>query len=140
LLDAYDILSLLHEKGILELVKGSLGSGEKVFQIQTETLEMKESVRTLQNFVILIKIVGGLDPRLLEAIQSALTDNIVRARTQNPPSLFKVGRQCTARNGRRTLGVLAGVLEALGQKLIAAEVQRIKVKNAGPPPATAPSR
>ena len=122
LLDAYDILRLLHEKGILELVKGALGSGEKVLQILTETLEMKESVRTLRNLVILLKIVGGLDPRLLEGIQSAVTNNIARARNHEPPGLLKVGRQFAGRDSRRALGALAGIMEALGQNLIGAEV------------------
>lgn len=122
LLDAYDILRLLHKKGILELVKGALGSGEKVLQILTETLEMKESIQTLRNFVILIKIVGSLDPRLLEGIQSAVTNNIALARNQDPPSLLKVGRRFAGRDSRRALGALAGILETLGQNLITAEV------------------
>ena len=91
--------------------------------ILTETLEMKETVRTLRNLVILLKIVGGLDPRLLEGIQSAITNNIARARNQDPPSLFKVGERFTSRGSRRALGMLAGVMEAVGQDLITAEVQ-----------------
>ena len=122
LLDAYDILRLLHEKGILELVKGGLGSGEKVLQILTEVLEMKETVRTLRNLVILLKIVGGLDPQLLEGVQSAVTNNIARARNQEPAGLLKVGRRLTGRDSRRALGVFAGVLEAFGQGLMTAEV------------------
>lgn len=122
LLEAYDILRLLHEKGILELLKGALGSGEKVLQILTETLEMKETVRTIRNFVILTKIVGGLDPRLLESIQSAVTENIARARNQDPPGLLKVGGRLASRGSRRALGMLAGVMETVGQNLITAEV------------------
>lgn len=122
LLDAYDILRLLHEKGILELVKGALGSGEKVLEILTETLEMKETVRTLRNLIILLKIVGGLDPRLLEAVQGAVNNNIARARNQDPPSLLKMGGRFASRDSRRALGLLAGVLEAVGQNLMTAEV------------------
>lgn len=122
LLDAYDILRLLHEKGVLELVKGALGSGEKVLQIFTETLEMKETVRTLRNFAILMKIIGGLDPQLLEALQSAITDNIARARNQDPPGLVKIAGRFAARDSRRAMGMLAGVMEAVGQNLMTAEV------------------
>ena len=122
LLDAYDILRLLHEKGILELMKGALGSGEKVLQIFTETLEMKETVRTLRNFAILTKIIGGLDPRLLEGIQAALNDNIERSKRHSPPGMLKLAGTLTSCDGRRALGVLAGVAEAIGQHLITAEV------------------
>jgi len=122
LLDAYDILRLLHEKGILELVKGALGSGEKVLGILTETLEMKETVRTIRNLVILLKIVGGLDPQLLEAVQAAVNDNIARVRNQEPPGLLKVSGKLAGRDSRRALSLLAGVMEAVGQNLVTAEV------------------
>jgi uncharacterized protein YjgD (DUF1641 family) len=83
LLDSYDILQLLRDKGILELTKGVLGSGEKVLEVLTKTLETEEAISLLRNLIILVKLVGGLNPEVLEEVQTALTHSVQRARNQN---------------------------------------------------------
>jgi uncharacterized protein YjgD (DUF1641 family) len=79
-------------------------------------------VRTLRNFAILVKIIGGLDPQLLEGVQAALNDNLAYSKRHEPPGLLKLGRQLGSRGSRRAMGVLAGVAEAVGQHLVNAEV------------------
>ena len=45
LLTTYDILQGLQDRGILELAKGALGSGDKVLQILVDTANTPEVIR-----------------------------------------------------------------------------------------------
>src|ERR1051326_5965492 len=85
LLDLYAVLQLLHDKGILELTKGLLGSGEKVLGIFTETLEADEVVRFIRNLVIIVKVLGAIEPDTLQRIVDALGRNLENAKTHKPP-------------------------------------------------------
>lgn len=66
--DAYAILQLLHEQGILELVKGALGSGEKVMELMNGVMESEQVVRTIRNLKTLAKLIGTVEPETLEKI------------------------------------------------------------------------
>jgi uncharacterized protein YjgD (DUF1641 family) len=119
LLDAYTILQQLRDKGLLEIAKGALGSGEKVLGILTETMETAEAVRTVRNSVILSKIVAALDPEVLENIVSAVTNTLVEKRTGKPPGLVSLLRQFSSPDTRRALAVMATMVESLGKNLSA---------------------
>jgi uncharacterized protein YjgD (DUF1641 family) len=122
LLDAYDVLQKLRDSGILEILKGLLGSGDKVLQIWVETLEGKDVVRTVRNLTILLKIVGSLDPVMLENVMKSLGTLTEGARSHPPPSLFRIMCQFSSVGARRSLGLAAAAAESVGQNLIAAEI------------------
>lgn len=66
--NAYAILQLLHEQGILELVKGALGSGERVMELMNCVMESEQVVRTVRNLKTLAKLIGTVEPETLEKI------------------------------------------------------------------------
>src|SRR5271170_4869178 len=66
LLAAYDILQALHDKGILDILKGGLNSGEKVLEIGVNAANTPEVICGIRNFMILTKLFGTLEPKLLE--------------------------------------------------------------------------
>ena len=117
LLDAYAVLQLLRDKGLLEIAKGALGSGEKVLGILTETIDSKEFIRTVRNLVILGKIVGSIDPVVLEKIVGSVSGSFEKARTEKPPGLLHLLGAMTGRNSRRALGPIVAALGALGEGL-----------------------
>lgn len=121
LLDAYAILQQLRDKGILELAKGALGSGDKVLAILTETLESEEVIRTIRNLSILVKIVGSLDPEMLENIVKAVSESIVDAETKKAPGLFPLLGKLSGAKSRRVLGPAVAALEAIGENLATAK-------------------
>src|ERR1051326_7581419 len=99
LLDLYAILQLLHDKGILELTKGLLGSGEKVLGILTETLEADEVVRCIRNLVILVKVLGAIEPESLQKILQTLGRNMENAKnTQATGNVQAASRSSESRN------------------------------------------
>src|SRR5271165_1903725 len=62
LLAVCDIVQGLHDRGILELAKGALGSSEKVLQILVNTANTLEVIRGIRNAMILAKIADSIDP------------------------------------------------------------------------------
>jgi hypothetical protein len=59
LLNVYDILQELQDRGVLELAKGTLGSSEKVLKILVDVAKKPEMIRGIRNLMILTTI-GGL--------------------------------------------------------------------------------
>lgn len=66
--EAYVVLQLLHDHGILEIVKDAVGSAQKVMEVVTGVVESGQVVRTVHNLKILAKMVGSVEPETLEKI------------------------------------------------------------------------
>jgi uncharacterized protein YjgD (DUF1641 family) len=121
LLDLYDIIQLMRDKGLLELAKGALGSGEKVIESLTKTAESQEGISFARNLILLVKLVGGLNPEILENIERALMASAENAKKQKPPGLFKLFGQILSSDNRRVLGALSTVMASVGHDLSKAE-------------------
>ncbi len=117
LLDVCDILQGLHDRGILELAKGALGSSEKVLQILVNTANTLEVIRGIRNAMILAKIADSIDPQLLEDLERAVPEGLAEAGKPKPPGLFSVLRKLLSRDTRRVLIATASILESWGKSL-----------------------
>ena len=56
-LAAYEVLQGFHDRGVLELLRGALGSSDKVLEIVVEAIRTPESIRGIRNFLLLTKYV-----------------------------------------------------------------------------------
>jgi len=117
LLNTYEILQGLHDRGLLELAKGALGSSEKVLQILVDTANTPEVIRGIRNAMILAKIADAIDPSLLEGLQRAVPEGLAEAQKPKPISLFRVLRKLLSQDTRRVLIATACILQSLGQSL-----------------------
>src|SRR5260221_12035132 len=90
LLTTYDIVQGLHDRGILELVRGALGSSEKVLQILVDTANTPEMIRGIRNGMILAKMGATIDPKLLEGLERAVPDGLAEAQKPNPIGFFRL--------------------------------------------------
>jgi len=122
LLAAFDIVQGLHDKGLLELAKGALGSGEKVLDILVEAGDSPEVVRGIRNFIILTKLFATLEPKLLEHLADAVPKALVEAKTEKPLGLVGLLGKAANSDTRRMLTIMIRVVESLGKDL-RAEVQ-----------------
>src|SRR5947207_15276824 len=68
LLSGYDLLQHLHDRGILDLLRGGLGSSDKLLSIAVDAAKAPEAIKATRNLLILSKILFRLDPELLENI------------------------------------------------------------------------
>src|ERR1700683_5161223 len=90
LLSAYEVLQGLHDRGVFEILRGALGSSDKVTEIIVEAAKSPESIRGIRNFITLARTLGAVEPRVVESLVSALPQAITltNARTTNPPGLW----------------------------------------------------
>ena len=117
LLAACDILQGLHDRGILELAKGALGSGEKILEILVEAGNSPEVIRGIRNFMILTKLFATLEPELLEHLADAVPKALVEAKTKKPLGLMQLMSKATNADTRRIMTIMIRVIESLGKDL-----------------------
>ena len=117
LLAAYDVLQKLHDRGVLDIVRGGLGSGDKILQILVDASNTPEAIRGMRNLIILAKIADGVDPELLEKLAKVVPETLVQAKTEKPLGTFQLLKKLGGQDARRALTVMTRVLEALGKAL-----------------------
>ena len=119
-LAGFEVLQGLHDRGVLELLRGVLGGGDKVLEIVVEATKTPEAIRGIRNLLILTKTFGAIDPEFLKKFAEAVPDVLVgaaNAQEKEPPGFWEVLRIVRSRNLRRGLAVMNSVLEALGKNL-----------------------
>ncbi len=118
LLATYDVLQSLHDRGVLEVIKGALGSSEKVLQILVDAGNTPEVIGGIRNFIIIANILGGIEPELLEALQRGIGQGFAEGKKARPPGFFKILRGLFNHNTWRVLAVMTCVLESVGKCLV----------------------
>jgi uncharacterized protein YjgD (DUF1641 family) len=109
ILDSYEVLQGLHDKGILELLRGTLGGGDRVLEIAIEAAKTPQAIRGIRNLIIMLKLAGSIDPDQLHA---ALCGGGKQA-----PSLWEIGKRARTDDARRGMEVAATLLGIFGSVL-----------------------
>ncbi len=75
LLDSYELLQQLHDHGVLELLRGALGASDKLIEAAVDAANSDESVRAIRNAIILGKMLGSINPEVLQCFAIAAGRN-----------------------------------------------------------------
>lgn len=119
LLAAYEVLQGLHDRGVLEILRGALGSSDKVIELVVEAAKTPESIRGIRNAMILAKILGTIQPELVEGFARSLPEAIAltKAYESRPPGFWGILKKFRNRNFQRGLVLVNSMLEAFGRNL-----------------------
>ncbi|HEY3856953.1 MAG TPA: DUF1641 domain-containing protein [Verrucomicrobiae bacterium] len=119
LLSAYEVLQGLHDRGVLELARGALGSRDKVLEIIVEAAKSPEAIRGMRNLLVFARLLGELDPSVVEGLVHAIPQAIAQtqARQEDPPGIWSMIKSFGKRDSRRGLLLTTSVLEAIGRNL-----------------------
>lgn len=117
LLAAYDVLQGLHDKGMLEMMRGALGSSEHLLQIVVDAANKPEAIRAMRNLVVLAKLAGSVEPELLEQTAGVALAEIARAKAREPLTLWQLFKKLRSKDTRRALTALTYALESTGKGL-----------------------
>jgi uncharacterized protein YjgD (DUF1641 family) len=117
LLTAYEVLQGLHNRGVLELLRGALGSSDKVLQILVDAANKPEVIRGIRNAMIIAKIADAIDPNLLASLERAVPEGLAEAQKPKPLGYWQLLKKLLSRDTRRVLVAGACVLESLGKSL-----------------------
>jgi uncharacterized protein YjgD (DUF1641 family) len=118
ILAGFEVLQGLHDQGVLELLRGVLGGGNKILEIAVEATKTPEAIRGIRNLMIMTKVVASLDPEVLTKLAEALPDALVgvaKVQEKEPPGFWEVLRILSSGNLRRGLALMNNVLEACGK-------------------------
>src|ERR1700686_495726 len=122
LLAGFEVLQALHDQGVLEILRGVLGGGNKILEIVVDASKTPEAIRGIRNLVIITKILGSLDPELLKKLAEAVPDVLVgtaKAQETEPPGFWEAFHILRNKNLRRGLVVVNNLLEVLGRNFSA---------------------
>jgi len=117
-LAGFEVLQGLHDQGVLEVMRGLLGSGDKVLDMVVKATEAPEAIRGIRNLIVITKVLGAIEPELLEKFAQAVPAALVavaKAEQAEPPGLWGILNIFRSRNLRRGLAVVNNLLEAWGK-------------------------
>ncbi|MCU1268611.1 MAG: hypothetical protein JWM21_4929 [Acidobacteria bacterium] len=118
-LAAYEVLQLLHDRGVLELMRGTLGGSEKILEQVVAVASGPESIRATRNLLLLVTTLGEIEPGLLSDLTRAIPRALVQANAEEskPPGFFKLMGTFWNKDFRRGLAAFNDLLVAFGRNL-----------------------
>ena len=119
IMEWYELLQALHDSGVMSTLRGATAEGGAIVTALAEGLDTPESIRALRNLVVIARMTGKLDPEIFRGVVNAVPDSLTDAnlRQIKTPSLWQLFRSFTTAESRRTLAVVAGLLNAVGRAL-----------------------
>jgi uncharacterized protein YjgD (DUF1641 family) len=122
-LAAYEVLQGLHDRGILDLLRGTLGAGDALVEVAVGAANTPESIRALRNLLLVVKTLGAIEPALLGDFTRAVPDALIQAHAEEakPPGLLKLFRTFFKKDFRRGLAAMNALLVAFGRNLSSVE-------------------
>lgn len=119
ILSGLEVLQLLHECGALELVRGLLGSSDKVLEIAVDAAKSPSSIRGIRNLILLVNMFGELEPDVLRSLTKALPEALKSiGEPSAPPSSWKLMTELLRnQDARRGIGAFNKVLSTFGHEL-----------------------
>ena len=97
---AYELLQLLHDRGVLTLLRGLLGAGDRVIDILVEAVDTPESIRAIRNFLLLTKFFSNIPPEVLNSVARAATEGAKREKSHMAPGFVELYRKLRNENTR----------------------------------------
>ena len=119
LLEAYELLEQLHRSRTLELLRGALGARGKISETVASAADSPQGVNAMRNLALLLKMLGSIDPQVMESYAGAVIGAFGSARDveADPPSLWTILKQLRRREVRRALAFINRFLALLGAGL-----------------------
>jgi uncharacterized protein YjgD (DUF1641 family) len=109
ILASYEVLQGLHDRGVLELLRGVLGRGDSVLEIAVEAAKTPAAIRGIRNLIIMLKFAGSIDPDQLHAVMDGGDKEAL--------SLWQIGKRARTDDARRGMETAVALLGIFGAAL-----------------------
>jgi uncharacterized protein YjgD (DUF1641 family) len=119
LLDSYELLQQLHNHGVFELLRGALGASDKLIETTVEAAKSDASVRAIRNAIIVGKILGSINPDVLQGVAVAVSETFgcYEKPIVEPPGLFSLLIRFRRKESRRSIALVSKFLQTLGNQI-----------------------
>jgi uncharacterized protein YjgD (DUF1641 family) len=120
ILAAYEVLQSMHDQGVLEVMRGTLGGGKKILEQAVVVGSGPEVIRATRNLLLLVRALGEIEPALLSDLTRAIPKALAQANAEEakPPGLFKLVSTFWNKDFRRGLAAFNDLLMVFGRNLI----------------------
>ena len=97
LLEAYEVLQGLHDRGILAALKGALGASGMVLESAVDVVKTPEGIQIMCNLLLLAKLLGSIEPELLGGFVGAIPEAVNKGAQPNASGLLSLAQASAAR-------------------------------------------
>jgi uncharacterized protein YjgD (DUF1641 family) len=118
-LAAYEVLQELHDRGVMEIVRGALAASDEILDKVINNAKTPEAIRAIRNLLLFRRILGSIQPEWFEGIFQAIPEGIAQATAERhqPVSLFRLLRRLVSKDSLRGLAAAIDFLQAFGHHL-----------------------
>lgn len=119
LLAGYEVLQGLHDSGVFDLLRGLLGSRDKVLGVAVGAAGSPQSIRALRNLLLFGEMLGEIDPEVFKTFTQA-GPQALKSIVRNPqsPGLWRLIKDFFwNRDFRHGLAGVNTALEVFGRGL-----------------------
>jgi putative oxidoreductase len=109
LLECYDLVQRLHEKGLIDLANGLLSASDTVTERLVDVASSKQAVAGLRIALMFSNLLNEIDTDRVHGLLAAADDK--------PPSLVTIARTATSEDARRGMAAGVGLLQVFGKAL-----------------------
>jgi uncharacterized protein YjgD (DUF1641 family) len=122
-LAAYEVLQELHNRGVLEIMRGALAASDELLEKVVDNAKTPEAIRAIRNLFLLQRILGSIEPEWFEGVVQAIPEGITQATAERdqPVGFFSLLRRLTSKDSLRGLAAAVDFLQAFGRHLHALE-------------------
>jgi uncharacterized protein YjgD (DUF1641 family) len=117
ILSALELLQLLHDRGVLDLMRGMVGAGDQLVGALAAAADTPDSLRAIRNFLLLTKFFGSFPPEVLSSLVRTAAEGAEREKAQRPPGLLQLLRRLRNPDSRHAIAVALDLLESVGKGL-----------------------
>ncbi|PLT35085.1 DUF1641 domain-containing protein [Bacillus sp. V5-8f] len=119
ILESLQVMKHMHERGILSLLRGVFGQGDKVLHILVKTADTPETANMLKNLLLLAGTLGTLNVKQLEPFILKINSGIARVsetrEIDDKVGYFDIARALKDPEINRSVSLLLNFLKGMGQ-------------------------
>src|SRR5450432_2120273 len=118
-LAAYEVLQQLHERGVLEIMRGALAASDEILEKVVENARTPEAIRAIRNLLFWRRILGSIEPEWFQGVFQAIPEGIAKATAERdrPLRIFGLLRRALSKDSLRGLAAALDFLQAFGRQL-----------------------
>ena len=117
LLSAYELLQILHDRGVLNFIRGLVGGGDELIGTIAAAVDTPESIRAIRNFLLLTKFFANIPPDVLTSLAETVSAGAKREKAHKAPRLLHLLWRLRNEDSRHAAAVALDLFEGLGKGL-----------------------
>jgi uncharacterized protein YjgD (DUF1641 family) len=117
IVSALELLQLMHDRGVLDLLRGLVGAGDRLAGILTAAAGAPESLRGMRNFILLTKFFASIPPEVLDSLVRTAAEGAEREKAHRAPGVLQLLRRAGSEDSRHAIAVALDLLESVGKAL-----------------------